>query len=92
MVEATEEEEVIWHRLVAILDQCFSVASPNFKTTTFLFSTTVVWSKGGYTRIVNTFEEAFRVFILCTTPMTFQTQLSKMVAAYDAPHHQACNE
>ena len=28
-----EEEEVIQHRLVAILDQCFSIASPNFKTT-----------------------------------------------------------
>ena len=40
--------------LVDILDQRFSVASPNFKTTTFLFSTTVVWSKGGYTRIANT--------------------------------------
>ena len=32
-----EEEEVIRRRLVAILDQCFSIAYPNFKTTT-LFS------------------------------------------------------
>ena len=92
MEEEEEEEEVIRRRLVAILDQRFSVASPNFKTTTFLFSTTVVWSKGGYTRIANTCEAAFRVFILCTTPTTFLTKLSKMVASYDAPHRQVCNE
>ena len=57
--EKEDEEEVIQRRLGAILDQRFSVASPNFKTTTFLFSTIVVWSKGGYTGIGNTCEEAF---------------------------------
>ena len=87
-----EEEEEIRRRLVASLDQRFSIASPNFKTTTFLFSTIVVWSKGWYTRIANTCKEAFRVFILCTTPMTSHTKLSKMVTSHDVPHHQACNE
>ena len=46
----------------------FSVTSPNFKITTFLFFTAAVWSKGGYTCIANTCKEAFRVFILCITP------------------------